>query len=365
MQNHALRLANLQNLLEESSLDSIVVSPGPDLRYLTGYDAVALERLTALLLRKNADPIVISPLLERSAAAASPIGALGLEIVTWTETENPYELVAKTVGSIQSFAVDARMWAEKLIHLQTALPSANAVSANQLISQLRMRKAEDEIAALHRAGLAIDAVHAEVANLLKPGRTEAEVGKDIAQLILDAGHVTADFVIVGGGPNSASPHHEVSARVLKENEPIVVDIGGAMPDGYCSDSTRTYFIGDPTPEYLRNYEILQEAQQLATAAVKPGVACEEIDAVARRHMSAAGIGDLFIHRIGHGIGLETHEDPYMVAGNHTLLEPGMAFSIEPGFYIDGQYGARIEDIVVCGEAEAIVLNNRPRELVII
>ncbi|MEY3407513.1 MAG: hypothetical protein RL038_574 [Actinomycetota bacterium] len=365
MQTYLSRIAQLQNQVESSDVDAVVVSPGPDLLYLTGYDAIPLERLTALVVRKGAAPFLVSPLLERAAAAASPFGSLNLEIRTWTETESPYQLIASELADIEKFAVDGRMWAEKLIRMQQAISGAKAVSATPLISQLRMRKTQSEVEALREAGAAIDWVHSQVADLLKPGRTEAEVGADIAKLIRDSGHSTVDFVIVGSGPNSASPHHELSDRVIRMNEPIVVDLGGTMPSGYCSDSTRTYFVGTPDAEYLERYEILLDAQQLATAAVQPGIPCEEIDAVARRHMTANGIGELFIHRIGHGIGMETHEDPYMVAGNSLPLELGFAFSIEPGFYEDGKAGARIEDIVVCGEAGAIVLNNRPRELHVI
>ena len=257
------------------------------------------------------------------------------------------------------------MWADKVLRLQDALPSAKVISANPVIAHLRMRKTAEEVESLRKAGAAIDWVHSHVATLLKVGRTEAEVGKDIADLILKSGHVSADFIIVGSGPNSASPHHEVSDRIIGHGDAVVVDIGGTMPDGYCSDSTRTYHMGAPTKSYERDFEILHQAQQAATKAVKPGITCEEIDKVGRDVMSAFGIGDLFIHRIGHGIGLETHEEPYMVQGNDLPLEVGFAFSIEPGFYRTGVAGARIEDIIVCGDTEAVVLNNRPRELVVI
>jgi Xaa-Pro aminopeptidase len=201
--------------------------------------------------------------------------------------------------------------------------------------------------------------------LLRPGRTEREVGNDIAALILDAGHVTVDFVIVASGPNGASPHHAVSDRVIEVGDPIVVDIGGTMPDGYCSDETRTYAVGDPGDEYLRAYAELQRAQSAACAAVRPGVTCEGVDAVARDHLGSVGLGELFIHRTGHGIGLETHEEPYIVEGNTLPLEEGMTFSVEPGFYDEGRWGARIEDIVACGADGPIMLNNRPRDLVIV
>jgi Xaa-Pro aminopeptidase len=247
--------------------------------------------------------------------------------------------------------------------LQTELPKSKSVSATEIISNLRMRKSVDEIESLRQAGIAIDKVHSQVSQLLRVGRTEAEVGSDIAKLIIESGHAQVDFVIVGSGPNSASPHHEVSDRVIQIGDVVVVDIGGTMPDGYCSDSTRTYSMGPAADEFKQKFEVLHIAQQLATKAVRPGVSCESIDQVARDYMNEKGIGEFFIHRIGHGIGMETHEDPYMVTGNKTLLEVGMAFSIEPGFYLEGQSGARIEDIVICGETGADVLNNRPRELI--
>lgn len=365
MPDYKKRIQNLQTQISKEGIDAIFISPGPDLRYFTGYDAVPLERLTALVVTGNKDPFVISPYLEKSAALASPIGSLGLEIATWNETENPYKMAKALCGSISRFAVDGRMWAEKLINFQSAFDATDCVSGTGTIAKLRMSKDAEEIESLRLAGLAIDKVHAEVPNLLRAGRSEREIGQDISKLILQAGHKTVDFVIVGSGPNSASPHHEVSDRILQDGDAVVVDLGGTMPDGYCSDSTRTYAISHATDEFNQRFNILHEAQQIATKAVTPGVACETIDEVARTFMAKNQIADLFIHRIGHGIGLETHEHPYMVSGNTSLLEIGYAFSIEPGFYEEGKSGARIEDIVICGEDGAIVLNNQPRELIIV
>ncbi len=365
MNDYAGRIHRLENELTRAGIDVGVFSPGPDLRYLCGYDAKPLERLTALVVRPGRSPLVVSPFLEKEAALASPIGELGFEVLTWQETDNPFELVARLASEDSRVAVDGRMWADKLLRLQRAMPDAKFVSANAAIANLRMAKTQQEIESLRNAGAAIDWVHGHVANLLKVGRTEAQVGKDIADLIIKSGHISADFVIVGSGPNSASPHHEVSDRVIQMGDAVVVDIGGTMPDGYCSDSTRTYHMGVPTSEYARRYEILHEAQQKATQAVAIGVSCESIDRAGREVMDNAGIGHLFIHRIGHGIGLETHEEPYMVEGNSLPLEKGFAFSIEPGFYEEGVAGARIEDIVICGDDGAIVLNNTSRELVIV
>ncbi len=359
------RLTRAAQHAGRQDIDTLLVSPGPDLRYLTGYAAVPLDRLTCLIVSINRDPLIIVPVLEKAAALASPIGAQGIEVVTFEETDDVYALVAKIVGRSMRAAVDDRMWAVKALALRTAMPNTEQLTAGIVLGALRMRKSDYEIGALKEAGRAIDHVHSQVPTLLRIGRTEREVANDIAAAIIDAGHVTTDFVIVGSGPNGASPHHEVSDRVINPGDPVVVDIGGTMPSGYCSDSTRVYSVGEPDESYQAQYEVLLAAQQAATAAVRPGVKCEDIDASARNVLAEAGLAELFIHRLGHGIGLETHEDPYMVAGNKLALEPGMAFSIEPGFYQSGKYGARIEDIVVCGPDGAIGCNNQPRELVVI
>ena len=207
-------------------------------------------------------------------------------------------------------------------------------------------------------------MHARVPGWLRPGATERAVGSAIAEAIRAEGHASVDFVIVASGPNAASPHHEVSDRVLLDGDVVVVDIGGTMPSGYCSDSTRTYAIGEPPAEFTAYYKVLYDAQEAACAAVRPGVTAESVDAAARRPITAAGYGEAFFHRTGHGIGLEVHEDPYIVTGNGELLEPGMAFSVEPGIY-PGPHGARIEDIVVCTPGGCERLNNSPRELVIV
>jgi Xaa-Pro aminopeptidase len=308
---------------------------------------------------------VVTPRLERAAALASPIGALGLDVVTWDETDDPYALTASLIPQAQRVAVDDRMWAVKALALQAAMPAARQGAAGVVLRELRMRKDASEVEALRRAGAAIDRVHARVPEWLRPGRTERQVGKDIADAILAEGHASVDFVIVGSGPNGASPHHELSDRVLQAGDAVVVDIGGAMPDGYCSDSTRTYAIGDPGVEFTDAYAVLQAAQEAGCAAARPGVRCEEVDEAARAVLREAALGDLFLHRTGHGIGLETHEDPYLVVGNPLPLEPGMAFSVEPGFYREGRHGARIEDIVVCTEQGSERLNLRPRELVVV
>jgi Xaa-Pro aminopeptidase len=254
------------------------------------------------------------------------------------------------------------MWAMMVLAFRKAMPAARQVLAGTVLRELRMIKSGAEIEALAEAGAAIDRVHQQVPALLRPGRTEREVGADIAEAILAEGHATVDFVIVGSGPNAASPHHEVSDRKLRPGDAVVIDIGGTMASGYCSDCTRTYAIGSPPPEFTAYYEVLRAAQDAACTAVKPGTTAEGVDAAARDPITAAGYGEQFIHRTGHGIGLEGHEEPYIVAGNTEPLRPGMAFSVEPGIY-PGPHGARIEDIVVCTADGVRRLNNVTRELV--
>ena len=357
------RIVRAQKAAARAGLDALLVSPGPDLRYLTGYQALPLERLTCLVAPASGEPFLVVPLLEQPAAEASPAGALDIEIVGWRETEDPYRLIAKRIGgSSRRVGVDNHMWAEKVLALRDALPGVEQALAGEVLGALRMRKSAAEVEALRAAGAAIDAVHRAVGDWLRPGRTEREVGKDIADAILAAGHETVDFVIVASGPNGASPHHELSDRVIGAGEPVVVDIGGTMPSGYCSDSTRNYCVGRAPADYLRAFGVLLEAQTAQCESIRPGITAEWLDAVGRETIAEAGYGEQFIHRTGHGIGLETHEEPYIVSGSARPLEPGMAFSVEPGIYLPGLYGARIEDIAVCTEEGGERLNLTSREL---
>jgi Xaa-Pro aminopeptidase len=359
------RLVRAAQGAADAALDALLVSPGPDLRYLVGYEATPLERLTCLVLPAAGDPRIVVPALEVPAAQASPIGDLGIDIVAWQETEDPFALTASLLPGATRVAVDDHMWASKVLALRAAMPDVHQSAAGGVIQELRMRKSAAEIAALVRAGQAIDSVHAQVAGFLHAGRTEREVAGDISDALLDAGHATVDFIIVASGPNGASPHHELSDRVIRAGDTIVVDIGGTMPDGYCSDSTRMYAIGEPSPQARTDFEVLRLAQAAAVQAVRPGVTWEQVDAVARDFLAEADLAQFFIHRTGHGIGLETHEEPYIVAGNSRPLEPGMAFSIEPGVYRAGAHGTRIEDIVVCTEDGVLMCNNRPHEMVVV
>jgi len=362
----AERLKAAREAAGRAGLDALLVSPSADLRYLTGYDAKPLERLTCLILPVEGDPALLVPTLEKPAAQVSPAGGLGIEIAGWDETQDPYALAAARLpAGVARVGVDNHMWAEKVMAFRAALPNARQELAGGVLSELRMRKTPQEIQALRRAGAAIDRVHARVGEWLRPGRTEREVGRDIAEAILAEGHERADFVIVGSGPNGASPHHELSDRVIERGDPVVIDIGGTTQDGYCSDSTRVYAVGEPPEEFRRLYDVLRMAQIVQTDAVRPGITAEELDAVGREIIADAGYGAYFIHRTGHGIGLEGHEEPYIVAGSPRPLEPGMTFSIEPGIYLPGRYGARIEDILACTDDGGERLNVTSRELAVL
>jgi Xaa-Pro aminopeptidase len=363
------RVHAARDIAADTGVDLLVLTPGSDLRYLCGYSAHAMERLTALVVPRQGEPFLIVPRLEAPMVDASPAGGLGLELLAWDETDDAFALLARTatarLGAAPTrVAVGARSWAEHALGVQRALPGSALELASPVVDRLRMVKSAAEVEELALAGAAIDRVHARMADWLRVGRTEAEVGADIAAAILEEGHTGVDFTIVGSGPNGASPHHELSGRTVQAGDVVVVDIGGETATGYRSDCTRTYVVGGPAPSDVTEwYAVLQAAQEASTAAVRPGVTAEDIDAAARRVIDDAGWGEHFIHRTGHGIGLDTHEAPYIVAGNDLPLVPGMAFSVEPGIYLAGRCGARIEDIVVCTDDGVRNLNGGPRELV--
>ncbi len=363
------RLGRVQASLREQGIDALLVGPSPDLRWLTGYDTHLAERLTLLVVPAQGEPRIVVPELETPRARAHGIDALA-GLVTWGETDDPVARVAELLGERPgAVAVQDRLWAMFVLRLQQTVAAGRWVEGGALLGPLRAVKDAGELAAVHRVGEAIDRVHARMHTWLRPGRTEREVAADVAAAILEE-HDRVNFTIVASGPNGASPHHEVSDRVLEVGDPVVIDIGGTL-DGYGSDITRTLWVtgGDsahaPASAFAAMYAVLLAAQAAATAAVRPGVACAAIDAAARDPIEAAGFGPAFIHRTGHGIGLDGHEDPYLVAGNTLPLQTGMAFSVEPGIYLAGVHGARIEDIVVCGPDGPIVLNEVPRELLVV
>jgi Xaa-Pro aminopeptidase len=375
-ERYAQRLAAVRREAAAAGLDAVLIGVGAELRYLTGYAAMPLERLTMLVLAaEGSAATLIAPRLEATPAMACPAAATGaVTVATWQETEDPMALVAAALGrpavEVRSVAVSDGLRAAFVLGLQRVLPAASFSLASAVLRPIRMRKDADEVALLRAAAQAADRVVATIAAGPLVGRTEADVAREVRERLVAEGHDQAEFWIIASGPNSASPHHEPGDRVIGAGEPIVIDIGGTV-GGYASDTTRTIWVtgGDPSrgPDdaFRRLYDVLQDGQDEARAAARPGVPCERIDAVARGIIEAGGFGPNFIHRTGHGIGLEVHEDPYIVSGNTEPLAPGMTFSVEPGIYLEGRYGARIEDIVVCGESGPITLNESPRDLQVV
>jgi Xaa-Pro aminopeptidase len=357
------RVARVRTRMEALGVDALLLSLGADLPWLTGYEAMPLERLTMLVLPADGEATLVVPRLEAPRVEHDA----GLFAVRpWSETEDPVEIVAGLVGTRGRLAVSDRTWATFLLQLQASLPSAAWQAASVVTGPLRAVKDGAEIAALRRAGGAADRVAAALVagDIPLVGRTEAAVAGDLTARLLAEGHARVNFAIVGSGPNSASPHHEPGGRTIGEGEAVVCDFGGTL-DGYCSDTTRTVFTGPPPAEFRDLYAAVQRAQALAVEAAVVGTPCEDVDAVARRVIEEAGYGPQFVHRTGHGIGLEEHEDPYLVGGNCEAIVAGHAFSIEPGIYVEGRWGVRIEDIVVATGAGPEPLNTVSHDLAVV
>ncbi len=342
-------------------VDALALSVGADLPYFTGYTAMHLERLTMLVLRRDGGATLVVPELEAPRVVPHPDV---FTIRPWSETEDPVGIVAGLLAGTRRVAIGDQTWATFLLQLQERLPDTVFTLASEITAGLRMRKDADEVALLRAAGAAADRVAGMLTAERFSGRTERQISRLIADLLVAEGHDTADFAIVAAGPNGASPHHEPSDRVIETGDAVVCDFGGSY-QGYHSDTTRMFVAGAPPEGFAEAFEVLRVAQDLAVAAVEPGVTAESVDRVARGVIADAGYGDYFIHRTGHGIGLDVHEHPYIVEGNPTILEPGMTFSIEPGIYLPGRFGMRIEDIVAVTDTGVERLNHSPRDLVVV
>lgn len=355
------RLARARERMTALGVDALLLSVGPDLPYLTGYEAMPLERLTMFVLPRAGEPVLLVPRLEAPRVVERP-DLFVLE--TWDETDDPVARVAGLVGAARSVAIGDQTWARFVLELQRALPAAEFSAAGTVLATLRVVKDAVEIEALRRAAHAVDAIAAEMRTRPFAGRREVDVHRELVERMLEAGHDRANFAIVAAAENAASPHHEPSTRVIAEGEVVLCDFGGTM-DGYCSDITRMFVVGEPTAEVRDTYAVLVEAQEAGVRAATVGTSCAEVDGAARRVIADAGYGDRFVHRTGHGIGTEAHEDPYIVDGNTEPLAPGHAFSIEPGIYLPGRFGLRLEDIVVATAAGPERLNDAPRDLAVV
>ncbi|HEY4929575.1 MAG TPA: aminopeptidase P family protein [Acidimicrobiales bacterium] len=365
------RLARVRDRMGELGVDVLLLSHGADLPWLTGYRAMPLERLTLLVLPLVGDPVLVVPGLE--APRVSDGGDL-FSVRPWSDAEDPMDLVVDLVRSSAAgrFAVSDRAWATTVLALQACLPDATWLGASGVTSPIRAVKDDAELAALRAAGAAADRVATvlQAGGIPLVGRTEAAVSADLGSMLVDEGHSAVNFAIVGSGPNAASPHHEPGGRVIGRDETVVCDFGGTLSldgdIGYCSDITRTVVTGTPSGEVRECYDVLFAAQQSAVAAARAGVTAASVDAVARDVIESAGYGQFFVHRTGHGIGIEEHEDPYLVVGNEEVLVPGHAFSVEPGIYRSGRFGMRLEDIVVIGsDGRPEPLNTVDHDLVVV
>jgi D-alanyl-D-alanine dipeptidase len=359
--DYAGRLDRARTEMANRNVDVLLASVGPDLPYLTGYRAMPLERLTMAVIPQGGEPVLVVPELE--APRVSPVAG-AFSVRPWSETDDVIALVAGLIGSARTAMITDQTWSVFLLSLQDALPGIDFHSARPITEALRIIKEPAEVELLRRAGASADTVAGLLTDHDFAGKTEAQVSREVSSLLEANGTDVASFAIVASGPNGASPHHEPGERTIGDGDAIVLDFGGTV-GGYGSDTTRMYHVGEPSSRYRAVHEIVLAAQQAAVAAVGPGVAAQSVDAAARAVIAAAGYGEYFIHRTGHGIGLDGHEDPYIVAGNEQLLEVGMVFSVEPGIYLPDEFGVRIEDIVVCTEDGADRLNRSPRTVAVV
>ncbi|MEA2573702.1 MAG: hypothetical protein QOH93_1000 [Chloroflexia bacterium] len=369
---HGERLAFARAQLRAHGLDYLVVGPSADLYYLTGIQNRPSERLTILLLPQEGPAYVVLPAFEAPSLPALPPD---VQAVPWGESDNPARLAASLVagptghpgGAHYTIGVGERLWSVFLLRLQVELPRATFTPGGHVLSALRQVKSPAELALLEGAGAAGDRVFAQIVTRPFAGRTELSVSEELSDLLKAEGVQGEVFAIVGSGPNSASPHHHAGDRVIQPGDAVVLDFGGPL-QGYVCDITRTVFVSsspESNSEMERIYNLVYAAQEAAVRAARPGMTCEELDAVARNLFTEAGYGQYFMHRLGHGIGLDGHEPPYLVQGNSTRLEAGMSFSIEPGLYLPGKFGVRIEDIVYLTEQGAVRCNRAPRDLTVV
>jgi Xaa-Pro aminopeptidase len=363
------RMERLRQTMGRSGVDVTLVSVGADLPWLTGYRAMPLERLTMLVVPVDGAATMFVPRLEVPRVVERPEV---FDVVGWDETTDPVRLVAEAAAGAGTVAIGDQTWARFLVDLQTQLPGAAWRRASSLLGPLRAVKDAAEIEGLRLAGAAVDRIAAELQAGAIPlvGRTEADVSEELSRRILAEGHERTNFAIVAAGENAASPHHHASERVIAAGEIVLCDFGGTFPlgdsgVGYCSDITRCVHVGEPSSEVAEMYAVLQDAQERAVAAAVVGTPAGDVDGVARSLIAEGGYDGLFIHRLGHGIGVEEHEDPYLVAGNDEPLVEGNAFSIEPGIYAAGRWGARIEDIVVATVDGPLRLNTADHGLAVV
>jgi len=412
--DYGRRVLRAQAALEPRGAAAMLVGVGPELEWLAGYPAVGHERLNLLVIPPSGPVTFIGPRLELAAAEQAPgLSAAGVRLRPWAEGDDPYRLVPPllaadavlgpgappapgttpapgfnpALGTTPApdlppapgttpapragarFLISDSLRGAFVLGLQRVLPGATWGLASEVLSPLRRVKVEPEIALLRAAARAADRVVATVTRGPLIGRTEAEVAREVRERLVDEGHDRAEFATVASGPASASPHHEPDGRVIRAGEPLLLDIGGRL-GGYCSDVTRTVWLAGvagvaPDDRFREIYALVEQAQSAGRAAVRPGVTFAAVDAAARSIIAAGGYAERFFHRLGHGIGLEVHEEPWVIEGNEELVAAGNTFSVEPGIYLEGRYGVRIEDAMLCTPDGGLALNQAPRELTVV
>ncbi|MGE5375250.1 MAG: M24 family metallopeptidase [Bacteroidota bacterium] len=360
------RMDKLNASLRTSGLDAVILNPGPTLTHLTGLKFHLMERPVVLLFARDQTPAIVLPELELQKVASLPY-----ELKVFAYPENPSEWGNVFRKAAQSLSLNGkRIGVEprqlrllEFRYVKDGAPEADFPDAGGVLSDLRLIKDKAEVEAMRRAvKIAQDALEATIPSLKIEMTEKALAGELVSQLLRHGSDPEIPFApIVSSGPNAANPHASPSDRKLKAGDLLVVDWGAAY-EGYVSDLTRTFAVGDVDEEYRKIHRIVQEANEAGRAAARPGVPCSNVDKAARDVIEKAGYGEYFTHRTGHGIGLEGHEDPYMRGDNMQLLEPGMAFTVEPGIYLPNRNGVRIEDNVVITETGADVLSNMPREI---
>ena len=356
------RLTQAVQALHASNQEYLFVTPSADLRYLIGYGAHASERPTLLVVGATGSRVILVPELEAPRVPSIP----DLESVVYGETSDPLDALQRVLGGLRGRAIITdSAWASVLLRLQSRWTDLVFAPASPVLRELRMRKTAEELRRLRKAGQLADRAFNRLLKSRFAGRSERAIAAELNQLLGEEGLDASDWgPIVAAGPNSASPHHLTGDRVVREGDAVVLDFGGTV-EGYYADMTRTVHIGEPSKEFSQVYDVVQRAQAAGVDAATPGVEAQEIDRAARNVIEESGFGEHFLHRTGHGLGLEAHEDPYIVEGNSLPLEAGMVFSVEPGIYLSGRFGVRIEDIVALQPQGAERMNNATRELQIV
>lgn len=362
-ERYTARWARAQELMARKGLTLLLIGAGSDLFYLLGGRGHVSERMTLLALPVEGRPTLLIGALE-APAFADWEGEI--DIRTWSDHDDPVTVLRRAITpvSVPAVGVGEQLWSLFLLRLQEAYRASSWYSAGGVLRELRAVKDADELAVMREAARRTDLVWETFAREPAAGLTERQAAARLTALLAEQGMPPSFETIVAAGPHAASPHHEPGARVIVSGDALVCDFGGIL-EGYCSDITRTVHVGPPSAEFRAVYALVQRAQETAFRAIRPGRRCEEIDEAARWVIEAAGHGEHFIHRTGHGLGIDIHEAPYIVKGNTQLLQPGMVFSNEPGIYLPSKLGVRIEDIVVVTEEGAESLNQCSRALTVL